>query len=58
MPGQNKTKLIGWHPADPTLKAWVEAEATRRGVTRREILDEALAGYRAAKEQVSSEKGS
>jgi hypothetical protein len=48
MPGQNKTPLIGWHSADPTLKAWVEAQAARRGVTAREILDEALAAYRAA----------
>ena len=46
MTGKNKTPLIGWHSADPTLKPWVEAEAQRRGVPAREILDEALSEYR------------
>jgi hypothetical protein len=50
MPGQNKTKLIGWHSADPTLKGWVEAEASRRGMSIREFLDGALAAYRASVE--------
>lgn len=45
MPGKNATKLIGWHSADPGLKAWIDAEAARRGITRRELLDEALAAY-------------
>lgn len=48
MPGQNKTRLIGWHPQDPTLKAWIKKEAARRGVPERAVLDEALAAYRAA----------
>ena len=47
MPGQNRTPLIGWHSADPTLKPWVTAEAARRDITERELLDEALAEYRA-----------
>lgn len=46
MSSQHKTKLLGWHPSDPTLKPWVKAEAGRRGVPQREILDEALAAYR------------
>jgi hypothetical protein len=50
MTGKNKTPLIGWHSADPTLKPWVEAEAQRRGVPAREVLDEALSEYRASRE--------
>lgn len=53
MAGQNKTRLIGWHPADPGLKPWAEAQAKRRGVPLARILDEALARYR---EQVEQEK--
>lgn len=49
MPGKNKTKLIGWHSDDPTLKAWIKAEADRRGMTIREFLDEVLAQYRATR---------
>jgi len=45
--GRNKTPLIGWHSADPSLKPWIEAESERRGITIRELLDEALAEYRA-----------
>jgi hypothetical protein len=45
MPGQNKTRLIGWHSADPDMKARIEAEAARRGVTVREVLDEAVAAW-------------
>jgi hypothetical protein len=46
MTGKNATPLIGWHSADPTLKPWLMAEAGRRGITVRELLDEALATYR------------
>jgi len=46
MTGKNKTPLIGWHYADPTLKPWVDAEASRRGVPARVVLDEALSEYR------------
>lgn len=46
MANRHKNPLIGWNSADPTLKPWLEAEAARRGITRRELLDEALAGYR------------
>lgn len=46
MPNKHKTRLIGWHSADPTLKQWVKAEAGRRGITEREFLDEALAEKR------------
>lgn len=45
--GRNKTPLIGWHSADYTLKPWIETEAEERGITIRELLDEALARYRA-----------
>ena len=47
MPGRNATPLIGWHSEDPTLKPWVKAEASRRGITERQLLDEALREYRA-----------
>ena len=53
MPGQNKTPLIGWHPASPDLVAWLEAEVERRGGgrgVRSAILDEALAEYRDRRE--------
>jgi hypothetical protein len=46
MTGKNKTPLIGWHSADPTLKPWIKAEAERRGQTVREFLDEVLAYIR------------
>jgi hypothetical protein len=46
MPGKNRTPLIGWHPADPALKPWLEGEATRRGVPVSRLLDEALEAYR------------
>jgi hypothetical protein len=48
--GKNATPLIGWHSSDPTLKPWIEAEASRRGITASKLLDEALAEYRAARE--------
>jgi hypothetical protein len=48
MTGKNATPLIGWHSADPTLKPWIVAEAERRGITVRELLDEVLAAYRDA----------
>ena len=50
MPNQHKTGSISWHPKDPTLKPWIEAEAGIRGTTKSEILDEALAEYRAQAE--------
>jgi hypothetical protein len=56
VPNQHKTPFFGWHPSDPELKPWVEAEASRRGVTRREILDEALSDYRRRHETESTEK--
>jgi hypothetical protein len=46
MPNQHKTPLIGWNPSDPTLKPWIESEASRRGITRKEVLDEMAAEYR------------
>lgn len=46
MPNQHATKGISWHPKDPTLKQWIEAEAAARGTTRSVILDEALGEYR------------
>jgi hypothetical protein len=55
MTGKNATPLIGWHSTDPTAKPWVKAEASRRGITERELLDEALAEYRARREQSPAE---
>jgi hypothetical protein len=50
MTGKNKTRLVGWHPSDPALVGWLDAEIERRGGGRgaqSAILDEALAEYRA-----------
>jgi hypothetical protein len=50
MVGKNKTRLVGWHPSDPALVAWLDGEIERRGGGRgvqSAILDEALAEYRA-----------
>jgi hypothetical protein len=47
LPGKNKTRLVGWHPSDPELVAWLDAEIERRGGGRgaqSAILDEALKG--------------
>lgn len=45
MPNKHKSPMLGWHP--PTeLSAWVRAEAERRDVPLKVILDEALAEYR------------
>lgn len=49
MPGRNKNPLLGWHPP-AGLAAWARDEAERRGVTLSDILTEALAAYRAARE--------
>ena len=57
MSGQNKTPLIGWHSSDPTLKPWVESEASRRGITRRELLDEMAAEYREKHDPDPKENG-
>jgi hypothetical protein len=45
MPSQHKNPELGWRPPSE-LSAWVRAEAARRGVTLKTILDEALAEYR------------
>lgn len=45
MTGKNKTRLVGWHPSDPALVGWLDAEIERRGGGRgaqSAILDEAL----------------
>jgi len=47
MPNQHKNPSISWHSDDPTLKPWLENEASQRGVTLREYLDEVLAAHRA-----------
>lgn len=46
MPNQHKNPMIAWHSADPALKPWITAEAGRRGVTVRELLDEIVGDYR------------
>ena len=56
MPSKHKNPLIGWHSADPTLKPWIRAEAARRGVYEREVLDEALADYRSRHEAENGEQ--
>jgi len=47
MPNAHKNPSINWHSDDPTAKPWVTAEAGRRGITEKALLDEALAEYRA-----------
>lgn len=44
MPNQHKTPMLGWHPP-AELSAWARAEAGRRGVALKVILDEALREY-------------
>lgn len=51
MPNRHKTPLLGWHPADPTLKPWVADRARRAGITVREYLDRLLAEHRKEVEQ-------
>ena len=46
MPNQHKHPGITWHPADGTLKPWIEAEADRRGITLKAVLDEMASEYR------------
>jgi len=45
MPNQHKTPGITWHPADPTLKDRIKAEAVRRETTASRILDEGMTEY-------------
>jgi hypothetical protein len=45
MPNQHKSPMLGWHPP-AELSAWARAEAQRRGVPLKVILDEALAEKR------------
>jgi hypothetical protein len=45
MPNQHKNPTLGWHPP-AELSAWARAEAKRRGVHLKVILDAALALYR------------
>lgn len=58
MPGQNKTKLLGWHPSSAEDAAWVRAEAKKRGRgALARMLDEALARYRKQVEQETATEG-
>ena len=52
--GVHKNQSVSWHPKDPTLKPWLEAEASSRGTTKSDILDEALAEYRGPLERARS----
>lgn len=45
MPNKHKTPMLGWHPP-AELSEWVKAEAKRRGVPYRVLLDEALSDLR------------
>jgi hypothetical protein len=53
MPNQPKNLMLGWRPP-AELSAWARAEAKRRGIDLKVILDEALSDYRAAAEQKTS----
>ena len=50
MPNQHRNPTVCWHPP-AELSAWARAEAERRGVPLKVILDEALARYREQVEQ-------
>ena len=54
MPNQHATKSITWHPKDPTLKPWIDAEAGGRGITLRQYMDEVMAVHRASREHASA----
>ena len=43
---RHKTGLIAWRSKDPTLRQWIRAEAGRRGVDQKVLLDEMAAEYR------------
>lgn len=47
MPNKHKNPTLCWHPP-AELSAWARAEAERRGVHLKVILDEALEAYRAS----------
>jgi hypothetical protein len=47
MPNKHKNPMLGWHPKSAELGVWVRAEAERRGVPYKEIIEEAVAQYRA-----------
>jgi hypothetical protein len=44
--GVHKNPSISWHPDDSTLKPWIKAEAGRRGITDKAVLEEMAAEYR------------
>ena len=46
MPNQHKNPMLGWRPP-AELSAWARAEAKRREVDLKVVLDEALSEYRA-----------
>lgn len=50
MPNQHSAPLLGWHPP-AELSAWVRAEAGRRGVPLKVVLNEAVEHYREAVER-------
>jgi hypothetical protein len=43
--GRDVQRMIVWHSRDPTLKPRIHAEAQRRGITVRELLDEMAGEY-------------
>jgi histidinol-phosphate/aromatic aminotransferase/cobyric acid decarboxylase-like protein len=45
VPNQPKNPMLGWRPP-AELSAWARAEAARRGVGLKVVLDEALSEYR------------
>ena len=50
MPNKHSTPMLGWHPP-AELSAWARAEADRRGVPLKAILNEALSRYKRHVEQ-------
>ena len=50
MPSQHKNPTLCWHPP-AELSAWARAEAERRDVALKVILDEALSRYHKQVEQ-------
>lgn len=53
MPNKHKNPMLGWHPESAELGVWVRAEAERRGVPYKEIIEEAVAEYRQRRRDLS-----
>jgi hypothetical protein len=51
VPNQHKTRMLPCHPDDPAIGEWVRAEAKRRGVPLKVVIEEALSEKRQRQEE-------